>query len=685
MFLLALSLWTSTSIFALEALQLGPSVEGPHTRIELGYESESVPRGDSLRIALRFTLEEGWHVYWKNPGDSGLPPKVQWTTPEGIRIEGPLAWPTPHRIAIPPLADYGYDSQLALPYRLQTDAHKWTDARSEIEARISWLVCKDVCVPGKATVRFTLQPGPLKIRKTCFDLIERTLSSAPNALLSPVSLEDTPDNWIFHFPELPVTDVSEIRKAEIFPNESLWFSAASLQTISEEQGTLTLSIPKGDTPPKGSLFSGLLRLELLSGQVLAFDFQADRSASFSLWTALLFAFLGGLILNLMPCVFPVLSLKIMSVVHARTERQPRLGALAYLFGIVLSLWTLWSLLLLFRTGGTELGWGFQLQSPLFIAFLTLLFFVLGLNFLGVFEFQVRLPTFMGRKLIQSEGIVGDFWNGILAVAVASPCTAPFMGAALGYALSQSLFTGWAVFTAMGIGLAFPFLVLGFAPRLLGFLPRPGAWMETFKQFLAFPMFFTAVWLLWVLDLLSGPMTVAVVLVTLIFIAMLFWFGRRRNLFSGTLPLALLLLTGLSLLGVHWLAHDSSSSARNSAKDTRWQPFSEERLKEALNSGQKVFIDFTAAWCLTCQVNKKVALETEAVRAAFDRNHILMLRADWTHPDPKISAFLARFNRSGVPLYLYYAEGANAAPTLLPEVLTPQLVIDALEPNERNTE
>jgi thiol:disulfide interchange protein DsbD len=419
---------------------------------------------------------------------------------------------------------------------------------------------------------------------------------------------------------------------------------------------------------------------------------ASNSPSLSLPWALLFAALGGLLLNLMPCVFPVLSVKILGFVRDADGDAASLRRHGFLFaaGVLVSMWTLAGVLFALRAAGSQIGWGFQLQSPSFVALMALLFVGIGLNLLGAFEVGTRLTSMGGRlqSASPSEGTTGAFLTGVLATVVATPCTAPFMGAALGVALTLSVGGGLLVFTALGAGMAAPYVGLSMAPRLLDRLPDPGAWMETLKQFFAFPMFATAVWLVWVFGQQTGNNGVALLLFGMLLLGMAAWVLHRwsapqlsRAATYATRGLVTALLLGAVAAGVLGATSNRTASASGSeeaaASSATWQTYSADTVERLRNQGRPVFVDFTAAWCLTCQVNERAVLNTQPVQDAFAQRNVALVKADWTNRDPAITQALKSHGRSGVPVYVLYP-GDGSGPTLLPEVLTEDIVLDALD-------
>lgn len=557
---------------------------GGHTRASLSIESPSVAPGQTVWAAVRLEMEPGWHTYWKDPGDSGMATKIQWRLPAGFTA-GEIEWPRPEVISIPPLTDYGYHGEAVLLVPLTAPARIDSPA-VVIGARVDWLECKDVCVPGKAELSV----------------------------------------------ELPVT-------AEIAPptaDAARFFSAA-----------------RSKLPPPGE-------------DPYAF---ARKPAPISAAGALPLAFLGGLLLNLMPCVLPVLSIKVLGFLKD-TGSAGRRNAWIYAAGVVVSFWALAGALLALRAAGQPLGWGFQLQSSGFVTVLILLFFVLGLNLLGVFEVGTSLIGLASR--VGRSGALAAFSSGALAVLVATPCTAPFMGPAIGYAVTQPPAQSLAVFTALGIGLAFPYVALAHFPRALRWVPRPGPWMETLKQFMAFLFFGTTLWLLWVLGLQGGVNTLMRVLAGVWVLGVAAWIygpirrgARESRRKVGTAVASALLVAGVL-----------AAFPRHAAESIRWEPYSEARLSEARTQGKPVFVDFTAAWCLTCQVNERTTLSARTVQKAFRENGVVPLKADWTNRDPVITAALELHGRSGVPLYVFYPVGGE--PVLLPALLKPGDVLSAVQ-------
>ncbi|MBC7842036.1 MAG: thioredoxin family protein [Gemmatimonadaceae bacterium] len=700
----------------------------PHSDAVLISDVGSAPPGRTVTVAVRLTLDPGWHTYWINPGDAGLPLTVKWTLPPGVTA-GPLQFPTPHLAPQPPLMSYGYENEVLVLTELTLPASAAVGSSLHIEGKADWLACAEVCLPAT---------GPLSLDMPVSAGTPASTTSARTIADTRTRLPTVLAGWNTHAWSTPTGYTLALIRGQgaaptpfvapyFFVDSADVLEHAEAQQVTQAGDTLVLSLPRAkfgtgiagtlagvmlvdiDAPtPHGFSVRASTRLAvpaqlkarataLLAGSHAAGGVTAvaatapaalalvDPTADMTLIAAMLFAFLGGLILNLMPCVFPVLSVKVLALLEhggATNAARGRKHGLAFGVGVVLSFWILAGALMVLRAGGESLGWGFQLQSPAVVATLALLMFALGLNLSGVFEIGLSL-TRLGAA--GSGGSYRDsLLTGGLAVLVAAPCTAPFMGAALGYALVQPAFIGMLVFTSLAIGLALPFVVLASMPQLLRFLPRPGPWLETLKQLFAFPLYATVVWLLWVYGLQVGVDALAVLLLSMIVLALGAWmwargvrFDRRstRLVAAGLMVFAV----GVAALGGRTpQAGASGATARYAAAGVgNWEPYSAQRVTELRAEGRPIFIDFTAAWCLSCQVNERVALRTDAVRDAFERGNVALLRADWTSRDSSITNVLASFGRSGVPLYVLYPAGKNSAGTILPAVLTPGFVVNAV--------
>ncbi|MEO5734292.1 MAG: thioredoxin family protein [Rubrivivax sp.] len=712
---------TLGSISALATLPMahaaGPVVTTPQVRAELvAHAPEGVAPGAAVWLGLKIEHQPHWHTYWKNPGDSGLPPTLDWSLPTGVTA-GEIQWPTPGKLPVGPLLNYGYDGTVLLPVQVTVPAG--FDASSlKVKLRADWLVCKDVCIPeggdfvldlparaatagdaalfAKARAALpTTPPGVAAQAKVDNDALVVTVTGLPAPWQGrPLSFFSEEAGLIQHAaePQARWQGGNWTAAIPLDPQRSASPSVvpAVLTTPGEVAGVqlqvaLTTPWPSAAPPPPAlpPLIDGGAGAALSTGAAAPAAAPAPPATSLS-W-ALLLALAGGALLNLMPCVFPVLSLKVMGFASQAGQPGARrhllAGGIAYTAGVVLSFVALAGLLLALRAGGEQLGWGFQLQSPAVVALLAALFTLIGLNLAGLFEFGSVLPSSWAAARARHP-VVDSALTGVLAVAVASPCTAPLMGASLGLAVTLPTAQALTVFAALGLGMALPYLAASAWPALVRALPRPGPWMAHFRTLMAFPMFATVVWLVWVLGLQVGIDGVAALLLVLLALAFAAWalgsaaLGRVARGGFGAAALVLLAATLVwAAPALRVPAPGPSTSAATQSSD-RWQPWSAERVAQATAAGQPVFVDFTAAWCVTCQFNKRTTLADPTVQRAFNDHKVLLLRADWTRRDPAISAEINRLGRSGVPVYALYAPGATT-PLLLNEILSVDEVRDAL--------
>jgi thiol:disulfide interchange protein DsbD len=674
-------------LFSFLLLLTGPAFAqpepGPKVHARLVAEDKGVAPGGTVTVALEEKIAAGWHTYWKNPGDAGAPTEIEWTLPPGWKA-GPIQWPRPKRLPVGPLMDYGYEGTPWLLTNLTAPA----DAKPgpvTLKAHASWLVCQQICIPEDATLTLNLNVGAGGHDPAVAKDFAAARALLPVASPWKVNYALSGGNLDLYV-AAPSLAAAHPATADFFPATSGIIKNAAPQRVGYAKDGMVLRLSPG-AKATGTL-QGLLvltgtdgstqALEVAGppGPVPAVEFAAPAGASgedLSLWAALAFAFLGGLILNVMPCVLPILAIKALAVANHGTKGKGE--SFAYAAGAVLSFAVLGLAIVLLRAGGQSVGWGFQLQSPIAVAGFALLVFAVGLNLSGLFE--VGSIT-AGEGLASRSGWVGAFFTGVLAVAVAAPCTAPFMAAALGFALTLSAPLALLIFIALGIGFALPFLLLGLWPRALAFIPKPGPWMLTFKQFLAFPMYGWAAWLVWVLAQQTGANGVAIILSAFIALALALWLWQvTRDLKStgraiGTVIALLVLLTGL--YGVSLLRNTAAAPAAQTTK--LGEPFTAAKLASLRAANRPVFVDATAAWCITCLVNEDAVLSRDSVKGAFASRNVAYLVADWTNQNPEITTLLKENGRSGVPLYLYYAPGA-ATPKVLPQILTEGIVLDAL--------
>ena len=683
--------------FGAPCTRAAPMVKTEHVEAELVTERSAAQPGKPALVGLKLRMEAQWHTYWKNPGDSGLPTRIQWILPEGWKA-GEIQWPYPSPLPVGPLMNYGYEDEVVLLSELTPPASA-TPGTFAVKARAEWLVCKDICIPekGELDMVLTVSAAEPPINPRWQASIDRARNQLPVDVPG-WKYESSLRGKTLVVRMTPPEGATAPAKAAFFPEREGLIEPAAPQKVAREGRAIVIEMKLAEPVVAGlQAVKGVAVSEggwAGSNGRKAINVEASLgtapgaaagttsgnvagSVGTSAFAALAFALIGGLLLNLMPCVFPVLGIKVLGfVAHAHgNARAMRLQGVIFSVGVVLSFLALAGLMLALRAGGTQLGWGFQLQSPLVVMLLAALFFVLALNLSGVFEWGAFAQSVTSS--LTAKGRYADaFLSGVLATVVATPCTAPFMGAAVGFTLTQDAALSLAIFATLGVGMALPVLLLSLFPRLLKRLPKPGAWMETFKQVLAFPLYATVAWLAWVLGAQAGNDAVFGLLVGLVLVAMGAWmYGRSlhaQGMWRAAVA-ALLIATGLA---VAWPG--PGNTARGDALVVRegelpWQAWSPEKVRELTAAGKPVFVDFTAAWCVTCQVNKRIALHNAQVIAAFAAHDVVALRADWTRQDPLITATLAQLGRNAVPVYALYLPG-ESAPHLLPEVLTPALVL-----------
>ncbi len=697
-------------------------VQNEQVRAELvAHAPDGVGAGKLVWLGLQIKHQPHWHTYWKNPGDSGLPTVLQWTLPTGVTA-GDIAWPTPQRIPVGTMANYGFSDTIVLPVPLTIASSFQPTPGGDLEVRLnaSWLVCRQECIPqdGSFVLRVPAK-GSTASHAADFETARAAsptdLPGTSQAQLEGNSLTITvsglPANWqgraLQPFPETPniaepVTSPQTADKvgADGVPspgkqvwNKGVWSGSFPLSVQREgtadklpmvlalgTQSLRTVATVNGTWPPLGVAGAALTSPAAVPAVAPSTPVQPTGWSSWML--AIGAALLGGMILNLMPCVLPVLAIKVLGFSrHSEHSRgSQRAQGLAYTLGVVLSFVGLGALMLALRATGEQLGWGFQLQSPAVVAVLAALFTLLGLNLAGLFEVGMLLPHQLA-SLQARHPVVDAFLSGVLAVAIASPCTAPFMGASLGYAISLPAAQALGIFAALGLGLALPFLAAAWVPAFGHMLPRPGAWMDTLRRFMAFPMLATVIWLVWVLGHLSGVDGAGALLALLLCMALVVWAlgleGRSRIAFATLSIAAFALVAGA--IGPLVTKMDNSTSSTAAAPDSgtaaTWQAWAPGRVEAELAAGRPVFVDFTAAWCITCQYNKKTTLSNSAVLADMKARNVTLLRADWTRRDPAITVALEQLGRNGVPVYVLHQSGKP--PVVFSEILDAQELRGAL--------
>jgi thiol:disulfide interchange protein len=661
---------------------VGP-VRAQHLTVELLALQDSIQPGGTADIGLHFTLDKGWHVYWVNAGDSGEPPSIKWTLPAGFTA-GPIQYPAPRRLPLGPLMDFGYEDEVLFPITLNADTTVKPPTTAPLSAHVNWLVCREVCIPGKADLslplRIAAQGAPTDpARQVLFDrfrsLMPQPLPSSAHAVFAPA-----PGGFA-----LALTGHSAVN-AEFFPLDQNQILNAAPQPVRALNNGISISLKKDENfrTPLAQLNGVLLLADGTAYEIHAGPGAVPAAAETTGFLKLLrfvsLAFLGGVILNLMPCVFPVLFIKGLALVESSRHDHSRVRAhgLVYALGILVSFWAVVGLLLGLRAGGRQLGWGFQFQSPGFIAVMALLLFFLGLSLAGMFEIGLTV-TNTGSSLAGRRGYAGAFFTGVLAMVVATPCTAPFMGAAIGFALAQSAAVAFAVFTALALGLAAPYLLLTVHPVWMRHLPRPGAWMEVLKQATAAPIFATVIWLVWLFASAAGVDALTALLAAFLLLAIAGWILGRwpaRRVASVFAITVIVLAVATPLYALWRFPAVDSGSGRSASNQTGWQPYNRAAIEQYRAQGRPVFIDFTARWCLSCQVNERAVLNRADVRRRLHDSGIVLIRADWTKHDEDIASALTELGRSGVPTYVFYLPGQPAI--TLPEVLTSGIVFGALD-------
>ena len=663
------------------------SVQARHLSVELLVPEQGLARGAKLTAGFHFKLEKGWHIYWVNAGDSGEPPRVRWTLPTGITAE-PFEYPAPRRLPLGPLMDFGYEGEVTFPLGLRI-ADDAPTGPATLRADVDWLVCREVCLPGKATlaVRRPVVPAGTAVQVDAGQraAVEKGMASLPKPLPAGASARFAVDGKGY---TLAVLTGRKTTSALFFPLDQTVISNPAPQTAVPLARGVRLGLVR-DESQQGKLTS-LNGVMVLPGgaayTIAAVPGAIPPGAALSaggdggLVRALVLAFAGGVILNLMPCVFPVLFIKGLSLLQSSGKERSAMRAhgWVYTLGILVSFWIVVGVLLGLRGLGQGLGWGFQFQSPVFLAAMALFLFFLSLSLAGQFEIGLTL-TSAGGGLAQKGGYAGSFFTGVLAMVVATPCTAPLMGVAIGYALAHGGAVSFAVFTTLGLGLACPYLLLAYNPGWTRVLPRPGAWMEVLKQLTSVPIFATVIWLVWLFTQSAGVNALLGLLGGFLLLgvagALLGRWPARRGATVAAVLVGLLAV-GLPVYAVRAFGAPLASPAGSQGND--WKPFTEDAVAMYRAQGKPVFVDFTASWCLSCQVNERVVLDRADVQERLRRSGVVLVKADWTRHDEAIGKALAALGRSGIPAYALYPAAPDAAPKMLPEVLTRGIVYAALD-------
>jgi thiol:disulfide interchange protein len=673
-------------------------------------EEETIQPGRSFWLAVHLKLNKGWHTYWKNPGDSGMGPQIKWSLPQGFRIDS-VEWPIPKKMNFNSVVGFGYDEELILLARVTSSAT--VNNPVEIGAEIKWVVCDDAsCLPGgiKLSTSIPVSSHLPQSNSKFKDIFSRGRLALPQKDFNKISATRKDQNLIV----LEIESPRKIIQAEFFPEESDQIDSSIDATLIKDvsgphQYKVILQESEGRKKQQtlqgilvlreeDNTIAGAYEINQLVGSVLeetamiepkranskppSFDTNEERGG---FWLALGFAFIGGLILNLMPCVLPVISFKILGFVKLSGQNRSLAfkHGLAFSFGVLISFWTLAGILLTLQAYGHAVGWGFQLQEPLFVAILATIIFLFGLSLFGIFEIGINLVSFAGQARKSSEGLKSSFFSGVLATAVATPCTGPFLGTAVGLAFTMPASLALLVFTSLALGMCSPYLLLGAFPGLLRFLPKPGNWMIVFKQMMGFLMIATVLWLLWVFGAQTGSGGMILLLAGFLFMSLGSWiYGQWGTPLSKRITRwVAYTFTATFLAAGGVLAYNASMMKDISqpfyTAENKWEPFSKERVMELRQQGTPVFIDFTAKWCLICQANHLI-LSGGEVEKKFSDLGVVRMKADWTSNDPEISEELRKFGRNSVPLYLLYGMDAKARPKILPQVLTSEIILNHLD-------
>ena len=640
------------------------------SRIELLTESNSIEPGDELLVGFRFSLSPGWHTYWVNPGDAGEGASIKWNLPRDVKASE-ILWPGPERIPVEPLMTFGYEDEVVLLTKIYTT--KATDIPLTLNALVSWYTCKEICIPQEAEVSFPIKFG-FKSPSSSNKILQQTLENVPTPFKGTYRVQNLDDSYII---QGQFDDNKQYDSMYFFPKVYGLTDYVESQLYEKNQDSFSLQVKPSELKIEFKSFEGVLAAkkdEKLSYFEINHSLGSnDSSQEFSVLTLIIFAFFGGLILNVMPCVFPILSIKILRFVEQSENSSYKTFKQGFLFsvGVIVSFLLIAALLLSLKSGGESIGWGYQLQSPIVVSLLFYLFIVMGYIFMSNIVIGSSLA-----KLSLISSSKGDslesFLTGVLAVIVASPCTAPFMGSAIGFALLQPSFYSILIFLGLGIGFSLPYLVLSAKPSLLSFLPKPGQWMETFKQFMAFPMWASALWLLWVLSSQVNSQEVIQVLLGALIITAGLWLLEKNKSESNWVKWMIRLPFVLLLISALWLVPTTYSDSDETQDQLAYTP---QLLEDLRDENNLVFLNFTADWCITCKVNEAVALKTSEVSKVLAEKNITYLEADWTRKDPIISKALEQYGRTGLPLYLLFPSEGD--PLILPEILTEDILLSYL--------
>ena len=641
------------------------------SNIELISETYSIQSGNDFLVGIKFKLEKNWHTYWENPGDAGEGASIEWNLPRGVKASA-ILWPGPERIPVDPLMTFGYHDEVVLLTKISTDGVLTFPLN--IKAQVGWFTCKDICIPQEGNVDILIEEGSFYSSDHQKE-IQLYSEKVPDKFSQNYRVEKLDNKY---FLQTDIDDGEHFNEVYFFPKEYGLTDYSEDQVYEKNQNSFILEVKSSEADLNLSEFQGVIEAVNENGRSyyeISYPLSGDSSyEKQSIFLLLIFAFIGGLILNIMPCVFPILSIKILRFVEhsENSSTQTYKFGLFYTLGVVLSFLLIALMLLALKSSGENIGWGFQLQYPLVISILFYLFIALGFMFMSSLVFGSQFGQLSNLAQVKNESLE-SFLTGILAVVVASPCTAPFMGSAIGFALLQPSGNSLLIFVSLGLGFALPYLILSIKPTLLSFLPKPGAWMETFKQFMAFPMWASALWLLWVLSGQVDSDTVLLVLIGGLIISLSLWLIEKNTSETKWIKWIVRLFVFILISVSVWILPTQYSS--DDGVNQTDLVFSEELLNQYRSNNELVFLNFTADWCITCKVNERVALKSQRVVELMERRNIRYIEADWTRKDSVIAKKLEEYGRTGVPLYLLYP--SKGKPIILPEILTEDILLEYL--------
>lgn len=688
-----LSLILSFSLIQKPSFAQTNPVKIANTVVEMIPQFKTVNNGQSFWVGFSFKPDEDWHIYWRNPGDSGLAPKIEWQLPQGFQV-GEIKWPQPNKIEAAPLISFGYHEEALILVEIKSPSSIDNISELQLSTKVSWLACKVECIPG--VTHFNLK---LPITNTSpesnpdyFENYNRYKQSYPvKDILNAFSIQQNESEFIIQYN--PSQFIEGINIIQFFPYDVNIVDYVENPKFEIINRTYKITIKKSPhfQLGKSDRFRGIFAFQKKNfGQISPVEIDLpikpdlvpilmEKNFTGNIMTdiplAVLFAFLGGLILNLMPCVLPVLTIKILNLVEKSRSEHSKLfnHGVQFTMGIILSFWFLAAMMIILRLAGNQIGWGFQFQSPFFVVSMAILFFMLALNLFGLFEIGTGLTRFKSTDFA--------FLNGVLATVVATPCTAPFMGAAIGFALTKSPAYTFLIFTAMGMGMAFPYLVLSRYPALLKFVPKPGPWMIFMKQLFGFVMIAVVIWLSWVLSIQTGSEAVIILMIGLFFLGLGTWLHGVGKNSKGIIILSLVLyFFGFysSFQAVRRPAIHVTGEKSKKENGINWEEFDTISYERYLADNKPVFLDFTAAWCLSCQVNEQTVFHNQKIIERFKERGIIAIKADWTNHDPKITEALNSFGKNSIPLYVFFPQGNHSRPVILPEIITPAIVLSTID-------